>query len=139
MSWTDVFPVLTDECAEEFENEMAQDAGNGHAGLFEVAEVRNRRSHPAHVVATSLFWKRDMASETEITSISREAMINASELGFAGRYPPWESYVLPILQGGRMLARKAPRVVLRVYLANDLDFLVEDIVRAGCEVHLMKT
>lgn len=42
-----------------------------------------------------------------------------------------------LLDGTAILKEARPDVVFRVYLAADLEFLVPDLVAAGCEIKLM--
>ena len=36
------------------------------------------------------------------------------------------------------MKRKSPKIVFRVYLANDMQFLLPELIRAGCEVYVMR-
>ena len=138
MSWTDVFPVFTDEQVMEYQQVATPE---------EVAELnewlgvgRRVNERPArHRVAVSLFWKNLVAEEGELRVENREQMMDAEKLGLISRYAPWEHYVEPLLKGAVLLREVRPEVVLRVYLAADLDFLIADLVAAGCEVFLMKS
>lgn len=138
MSWTDVFPVFTDEQVMEYQQVATPEE---EAELMEwLGVVRRVNERPArHRVAASLFWKNLVAEEGELTVVSREQMMDADKLGLISRYAPWEHYVEPLLKGAVLLREARPEVVLRVYLAADLEFLIEDLVAAGCEVFLMKS
>jgi hypothetical protein len=137
MSWTSFFPVFTDDFVENYLDKVTQSEQSKLDEWFNVAEVVNRKHEPRHVIATSLFWKRDLMGQGELPPISRETLMNAASLGLSGRFDPWEHYVEPLLEGARELHRHRQDSTLRVYLAKDLDFLVEDLVLAGCEVNLM--
>jgi len=139
MSWSDVFPVFTDEFVESFENEALPDEKLECGSLFEIEAIYNSRTGCRHLVATTLFWKQDRLINGDLPEITRGSMIHAEELGLAGRYPPWESYVVPILEGAVALGRARRDVAIRVYLAKDLEFLIRDLVKVGCEVYLMKS
>ncbi|MBN8460394.1 MAG: hypothetical protein J0M04_21405 [Verrucomicrobia bacterium] len=137
MSWTDVFPVLSDAQVLEYQ-EVATDRDRAMlAELCGVARVENPRFGP-HLVATSLFWKPAHASEPDFPQPSRSLLMDAKRLGLVSRHAPWEHYVRPLLDGAEKLREERPDIVFRVYLAADLEFLVEDLVAAGCEVMVMK-
>ena len=137
MSWTDVFPVLSDAQVLEYQ-EVATDGERAMlAECCEVARVENPRSGP-HLVATSLFWKPAHASETDFPQPSRSLLMDAKRLGLVSRHAPWEHYVQPLLDGAEKLREERPDIVFRVYLAADLEFLIADLVAAGCEVMVMK-
>ncbi|MEO5916371.1 MAG: hypothetical protein ABIS50_19195 [Luteolibacter sp.] len=138
MSWTEVFPVLVDEMADVFDERSSEEEKINLRFLFEVDVICNQRIGCRHLVSTSLFWKHDGVAQGELPPISRDLMVNASELGLARRYDPWESYVVPLIEGAKMLRKSEPDIALRVYLANDLSFLIDDLVKVGCEVYLMK-
>ncbi len=65
--------------------------------------------------------------------------MDADKLGLISRYAPWDHYAMPLLEGAVLLSEARPAVVPRVYLAADLEFLLEDLVAVGCEVFLMKS
>jgi hypothetical protein len=137
MSWTDVFPVFTDELIEQYlaktkpEDELLLDEWCAIARVFNPQKSQ-------HLVVANLFWKNFEAGEGELPPITRKLMKNAKKLGLISRYPPWEHYVLPLLEGAAKLRLARPDVVFRVYLAADLKFLVKDLVAVGCEVMLMQ-
>jgi hypothetical protein len=137
MSWTDVFPVLSEAQVSEFQ----QSATDVERELLDewcgVARVVNAQEGK-HLVAASLFWKHAHKVDGDLPEISREVMKNAKKLGLVTRFSPWEHYVEPLLEGAAALLSLRPEIVFRVYLAADLEFLVEDLVAVGCEVFLMK-
>jgi hypothetical protein len=55
------------------------------------------------------------------------------------RFEPWESYVEPLLLETPEAIRRNPGVEFRLYLAADLDFLIEELTAIGWHVHLMKS
>lgn len=138
MSWTDVFPVLTDEQVIEFQEKADPGEMAELEEWFGVARTINGRE-TRNVVAASLFWKNCNPWQPELPPITRDLMLNAVELGLVSRYAPWDHYVQPLLDGAAIMANERPDVVFRVYLAADLDFLIPDLVEAGCEVKLMKS
>lgn len=138
MSWSDFYPVFEDLHISEYEELVTNIERVELEDWCEVSRRINER--PArHRVATSLFWKNLLADEGELTVVSREQMMDADNLGLISRYAPWDHYVKPLLRGAGVLGKARPEVVLRVYLAADLEFLIEDLVAVGCEVFLMKS
>ncbi len=138
MSWSDFYPVFEESQISEYVRIATPEE---RAELEEWCVVDRRiNDRPArHRVAVSLFWKNLTAAEGEVLVVSREQMMNADKLGMISRYAPWDHYVKPLLKGAVLLRKARPEVVLRVYLAADLEFLVEDLVAVGCEVFLMKS
>lgn len=138
MSWTDIFPVFSDEQVTEYQKDATREDEALLTEWLGVAKVINPRQG-RHLVAASLFWKNNRQSEGELPEITRELMMNAGKLGLVSRYSPWEHYVLPLLRGAEELRASRPEVVFRVYLAADLEFLVEDFLKHDCEIYLMKS
>lgn len=137
MSWTDVFPILTDQMVEEFTADATLEDKEELEGFHGVAEVFNPQDKP-HVVSCSLFWKNVRNGDSDLPEPTTELMKKASEMGLALRHDPWEHYVLPLQREVPELRERLPDVAFRVYLANDLEFLIPALVKAGCEVFLMK-
>lgn len=138
MSWTDVFPILSDEMVSEFQSLVSEAELRVLETYFGVDRVENPRSG-RHLVATSLFWKPADGEEEDFPIPTRDLIQEAGTLGFVSRYAPWEHYVKPLIKGAATLQDARPDVVLRVYLAADLDFLAEELVEVGCEVMVMKS
>ena len=137
MSWTDVFPALSDSQVSEFQHsatDVERELLDEWCGVSRVVNPRQGK----HLVVASLFWKNARKDDGDLPEITREVMMNAAELGLVTRFSPWEHYVRPLLAGAALLKAKRPDIVFRVYLAADLEFLVEDLVAVGCEVMLMK-
>ncbi|MEJ6580501.1 MAG: hypothetical protein QNL68_11970, partial [Akkermansiaceae bacterium] len=66
---------------------------------------------------------------------TRELMQDAEGYAPSSRFKnPWKHYVEPVFGAVRHLSEIRPELVYRVYLANDLSFLIPDLVEAGCEV-----
>ncbi len=142
MSWTDVFPVLTDEQVEEYLTQALSEEKKTFEDFFRVEKVANSRTvadGKQQVVAASLFWKNTRANDPDLPQLSRELLKNANKLGLVKRFAPWEHYVQPLLDGAEALAQSRPEIIFRVYLAADLEFLIADFVELNCEVHLMKS
>ena len=136
MSWPDIYPILTDEMVELYECDVTATARNELDDAFAVRRLVNARQCK-HLVSTSLFWKNPGAEEAELPPITKELMQNAAKHGLVSRHAPWDHYVLPLLQGAVLLQTERPDIVMRVYLAADMEFLLEDLVNVGCEVALM--
>lgn len=75
MSWSDVFPILSDEMVTEF-TDLASPAEQLELDeWFGVSEVFNARTAPGqHVVAASLFWNNAKAEDPELPALSRELL-----------------------------------------------------------------
>ncbi|GAA5481955.1 hypothetical protein [Haloferula sargassicola] len=137
MSWTDLFPVFGDEQAEAFASEASPEEQGFLDECFGILKVFNAREG-RHLVATSLFWKSRNLEEGPLEVPTRERLMVSKSEGESQGVGAWTCYVKPLLQGARILEKLRPEVVVRVYLAADLEFLVEDLVGAGCEVMLMR-
>ncbi len=138
MSWTNCYPVFEDSQITDFENIATLSERSELDDWFAVERHINSQTS-THLVAVSLFWKNLRAEDGELEVMDREQMKNAAKLGLVSFFPPWEHYVMPLLKGAAILRKERPDVVLRVYLAADLEFLIEDLVSQGCEVYLMKS
>ena len=139
MNWSDLFPVLDDDLVSHYQNEASQDEQASLGEHFEIEEVFNRRA-AEHVVSTSLFWKPIRQEEAEYPLPSREVMQAPHAHGLSSRFVnPWDHYVLPLLETAQVLRTKRPNITLRVYLARDLAFLVDELMAVGCEVYLMRS
>jgi len=142
MSWTDIFPVLSDELVEQYLLESSCEEKKEFAEWFGVQKVYNPRTTDdasQHVVAASLFWKNTRSEEPELPPLTRELLLDAKKYGLVRRFEPWSHYVQPLLDSAEQLAKARPDVVFRVYLAADMGFLIPDFVERACEVHLMQS
>ena len=92
-----------------------------------------------HIVSVSLFWKHLRESDPDLPEPTCELMMNAKQLGLVRRFSLWETYVEPLLHAVPVHREQYPGVVFRVYLARDLEFLIGDLIQAGCEVYWMKS
>lgn len=139
MSWSDIFPVLDDSMVAAYQAEATPDEKRDLGRLFEAEGIFNPR--PAkHIVSTSLFWKPTRKAEPDYPAPSREVMENPEKFGLSSRFEsPWDHYVVPLLTTARTLRTERPDLTPRVYLANDLAFLIEELTSADCEVYLMKS
>ena len=137
MSWTDSYPVYDEDLVENYltvENSVNR---SEIRALFEVEKIHGHQDKP-HIVSCSLFWKPPNLEDESYPNPTRKILQNTAELDYSSETSPWERYVNPFLQQIPRLIEKFPTVSFRIYLANDLEFLVVDLVKVGCEVFLMK-
>ncbi len=137
MSWTDAFPVMSDEMVEEFEARATPAEKAELEEWYGVKEIFNAQDKP-HLVSFSLFWKPNNNSGKTYPTPTREILMTAGELGLDLNHEPWPHYIQPVLDTVPALLSKFDDVAVRVYLAADLDFLVPDFEEAGCEVYVMR-
>jgi len=139
MSWTEIYPVFNDDLLETYQKEASEQEVAILKDWFEVDSIHNEK-RVKHVVATSLFWKPVSPGSADYPAPSRDVMQNPGKHGLSSRFKnPWKHYVEPVFEAVRHLAEIRPDLVYRVYLANDMAFLIPDLVEAGCEVYLMKS
>lgn len=139
MGWADIFPVLDDTMVARYQAEASAEDQTRLQRHFEIAEIIERK--PArHIAAVSLFWKPMWREEQDYPPPTRALMQNPARKGLSTRFGnPWTHYVDPLLRAAKLLSKEQPEVTLRVYLAHDLSFLIDDLVTAGCEVFLMQS
>jgi len=165
MSWTDIFPVLddemlatyqagvTDEERAEFEgwfgvmrqelNAEAGCRGNGcGCGSRRATDLDSGgRESPGrrHIVSATLFWKHVNGRDPDLPRPTREMLVDAKRMGLVKRFAPWDSYIAPLFLHSRAAMDRHPKVTFRLYLANDLEFLMPELLDLGWEVVLMKS
>jgi len=139
MGWTDVFPVFTEEMVDDFEAQASKEDRTQMEEWYGTERVVNAQPDKPDIVSVSLFWKNVREGDPELPAPTREILQNAQELGFAKRFNPWDHYVKPLLEQVPDVLEKFPDVVVRVYLAKDMEFLAEELAAAGNEVHVMKS
>lgn len=137
MSWTDTFPVMSEEMVEEFEALATPAEKSELEEWYGVKEIFNVQDKP-HLVSFSIFWNPGGAGREAYPTPTREILMTAGESGLDLRFEAWQRYIKPVLATVPALLHKSEDVAARVYLAADLDFLVPDFVEAGCEVCLMR-
>jgi hypothetical protein len=138
MNWSDIFPILTDELVDQFTAGAPLKFKREAAGWFAEKRTINPRA-VRHIVSVSLFWKNIRSAQPEILIKDRAWFMSAGRRKLL-RFEPWSYYVKPLLEGAYALqAAGREDVAFRVYLAADLEFLIPDLVEAGCEVRLMKS
>jgi hypothetical protein len=139
MSWPDVFPTFSEEQFDDY-YETATPAEKAELEeWYGVEKILNPQPDAREIVSLSLFWKPVESGTPDYPAPTLEILQNAVELGYADRFNPWDHYVAPILDHTPEILAQNPDLSIRVYLAKDLEFLAEDLTRAGCEVHLMKS
>ena len=139
MSWTDIFPVFTEEQVDEFHAEATLPEKAQLEEWYGTERIINPQPDKREVVSVSLFWKNVRAGDPELPTPTKELLQNAVELGLAKRFNPWDHYILPLLTLTPDILQNNPDTTIRVYLAKDLEFLVDELVEAGNEVYLMKS
>ena len=137
MSWTDSFPVMSEEMVVDFESLATPFEKEELAEWFGVQEIFNPQDK-RHLACLSLFWKPASASESGFPAPTREILLPTGEREAEDGIEPWSQYFLPILETVPPLVSQVDDVTVRIYLAADLAFLVPDLVGAGCEVYLMR-
>ncbi len=139
MSWTDIFPVFTEEQLDDFHAAATPSERRALDEWYGVDRILNPQPEKAEIISVSLFWKNVRAGDPELPTPTLDLLKNAVELGYAKRFNPWDHYVLPLLEQTPAILSKNPKATLRVHLAQDLKFLADHLVEAGCEVRLMKS
>ena len=138
MNWSDVFPILTDELIDDYATRAPAKFKRDAAGWFEEKRTINPRP-VKHIISVSLFWKNIWSHQPDIVIKDREWFMTAGQRKVL-RFEPWSHYVRPLLEGAYALQlSNREDVAFRVYLAAELEFLVPDLVEAGCEVRLMQS
>jgi hypothetical protein len=139
MGWTDIFPVFTEEMVDDFEALASPEDRAQLEEWYGTERVLNAQPDKPDIVSVSLFWKNVRVGDPELPAPTREILRNAQEMGLAKRFNPWDHYVKPLLEQVPAVQEKFPEVVVRVYLAKDMEFLAEELAAAGNEVHVMKS
>lgn len=139
MAWPDVFPVFSEEQFDDYFAEATPEEVKLMEEWYGVEKILNRQPEATEIVSVSLFWKPVQSGGHEYPVPTRDILQNAVALGYADRFDPWDHYIRPLLELGPTIQSDHPGVCLRVHLANDLEFLADDLVQAGHEVRLMKS
>ena len=142
VNWLTIFPVLSEEMMESYMNQASEADQSFYEEWLGVDSVhasdRNLMNAPQCVSAT-LFWKHVNGDDPDLPKPTREMMVNARRDGLVKRFCPWESYVEPLLYHSQAAVKAHPEVQFRLYLANDLDFLIPELNELGWDVYLMKS
>ena len=103
MSWTTVFPVLSDAMIGQYEAEATAAERAELEGWFSVARIVNPQPAMRHVVSTSLFWKNPRQDDPDLPNLDRQTLKHAKRRGLVRRFDPWSHYVEPLLVGARQI------------------------------------
>lgn len=139
MSWTDVFPYLTDDLIAEYQRQATRDDKRQMNDWFGVKKTINDQSEKRHIVSFTLFWKHVNEADPEMPPITPRRILQARRLGLIKRFDAWESYIEPLLLEGPELCATFPNIAFRIHLANDLAFLIPQLVECGFEIKLMRS
>jgi|GEM_PF-954329 len=139
MSWTDIFPVFPEDQVDEFHAEATLPEKAQLEEWYGIERIINPKPEKREIVSLSLFWKNVRAGDPELPTPTKELLQNAVELGLAKRFNPWDHYILPLLTLTPEILKNNGDTTIRVYLAKDLEFLIDELVEAGNEVVLMKS
>lgn len=135
MSWTESFPVLTEEMIDDFEQLSTPLEKSELQRFYEVKEILNPQTS-AHLVSISLFSVADPDDSARPES-SSPSDSTAKISPVTPDKDAWIQLIQSLLEDIRVFLEKSEGVVVRVYLAGDLDFLAPALTKAGCEVYLM--
>ncbi len=115
MSWTAVFPVLTEAQVAEYEIHATPDERAEVAAWTEVARVINPQQGK-HLIATSLFWKPAQAAENDFPRPTREVLRDAAKLGWVSRHAPCRGHWADVqcLTAGYATGSDIPPANLRI-------------------------
>ncbi|MEI7911506.1 MAG: hypothetical protein WCK77_17875 [Verrucomicrobiota bacterium] len=146
MSWTEIFPVLTDEQADECRAFCSGDDVRNFEEWFGIdsvimAERQLQPQSPArpHIVTATLFWKNVTSHDPDLPVPTHEFLVEARRLGLVRRFSPWESYIAPLLYWSEQAVARHPEIRFRLYLASDMAFLIPRLTALGWDVFLMKS
>jgi len=145
LSWTDIFPVLTEEMIATYRAGVSASERARYEQWFGVERIHHSKGRPpeakkrTHVVSATLFWKHVMGTDPELPAPTRQRLVMAKRLGMVKRFAPWESYIEPLMQYSASAMERHPTVSFRLYLARDLEFLIDDFTALGWDVCLMKS
>ena len=119
MSWTDIFPMLSDEMLDAYRAGVSEKERGQYEewlGVERIVPAASRKvqspegmgkSKP-HVVSATLFWKHVNGADPELPVPTRERLVMAKRLGLVKRFSPWESYVEPLIRSRSLhLAHRA--------------------------------
>ena len=138
MSWTHVFPILTDEMITAYKQCVTKAEKAQYEAWFGIDRIINPQQ-TKHTVCFSLFWKNIHSEDPELPVPNRDILRHAQARGIVKRFAPWEHYIQPLLEGAKKVKKARKDTSFRIYLAADLVFLINDFTRLGCEVRLMKS
>lgn len=106
--------------------------------MFEIKEKINLRSvRSGGLVVTSLFWSQPYSRSKRISKITISSLLLANRFIYGKVYSPWTMYLMPLLEAANAIRRSREDLTFRVYLAEELAFLLPDLTKAGCEIFVM--
>ncbi len=140
MSWTETFPILSDELISEYRAGATSSELAVCNEWTNITQVLNESSPSArHIVSFALYWKPLRESEPDLAKPTLGNFKNPRISGRVEGESLWGGRVAPLLKIAREILPRRPDICFRVHLAADLAFLAEDLTRAGCEVVLMQS
>ena len=114
MTWSDVFPILSDELFDAYLAEAPKKFRKEAAGWF--AEQRTINPRPVrHIVSVCLFWKNIRSHQPDIVIRDRADFMAAEKSRKLLRFDPWSTYVRPVLEGAYRLHAAWEDVAFRVF------------------------
>lgn len=138
MSWTEVFPVFTDEQIEKALKEFSREDEALFQDEFGVERIVGRvGATGGHIVAFSLFCKPPNIADTGVKQISEDVLKNNDAKALGTRFEPWHHYVAPLIEHGPKIIEARPDVTVRIYLAKDMEFLLPELIPFA-EIVLMR-
>jgi hypothetical protein len=139
MSWTEVFPYLTDDLLDEYQAQATAEDRAQMRESFGVRSIINEQAEKTHIVSFTLFWKHVNSADPALPPVTPRRMHQARRLGLIKRFDAWESYVEPMLLEGPEIIKNHPHINFRIHLAADLEFLVPQLAACGYEIALMRS
>lgn len=143
MAWNDIFPIFSEEFLQSYRDQVSADDAQELERLFGVDQVIAPKPEK-NVLSVSLFWKSVSKDREPTPAPTRELLKDPKNHGMSTyRFHPWLHYVQPILDSPASLSLAKERLgcpdyKVRVYLAADLAFLIDDLAPV-CEIYLMKS
>jgi len=127
MSWTDYYPILTEEMISDFETGASQEEVTRLVELFAVETVWNRQ-RPDHIISIAI-------TADDLPQDSRNGHDH-------GRCPQedqesWFRHLQPLFRSAEQLAPVSNALGFRVYLDKTLAFLAPALADMGIEVYQM--
>ncbi len=130
--------MLTDEMVKAYRAGVTKQEKAQYEHWLGVERIINPRE-TRHTVCVSLFWKNTHAEDAPLPKPTKWLLKNPGAAGIHFRVEPWDHYVKPLLEAAKLVAKERKDASFRVYLASDMEFLVADLVKVGCEVRLMNS
>jgi hypothetical protein len=83
MSWTDVYPVFTEELLDEYHESATLPEKAQMEEWYGLERIINPKPEKKEIVSVSLFWKNVREGDPELPTPTKEQLQNAVELGLA--------------------------------------------------------